>query len=191
MKIFGISGTNGAGKDSLIDLLVAEYGFFAVSATDMLADSLRQKGWPIDREHKSKLSAEWRRQHGMGAIVDEAWQRFLPVKQQYQGFVVGSLRHPGEAERIHELGGKVIWIDADPKVRYERIRTANRGANKAAEDNKTFVEFLAEQEREMHPVGDSATLNMAGVKELADILIMNNANNVQAFQQQAVEDLGL
>lgn len=190
-NIFAFSGTNGAGKDLLADMLGENHGYFVASATDMLAAGLKEKGWPIDREHKAKLSAEWRRQYGMSAVVDRAWEKYLAVKDQYKGFAVGSLRHPGEADRIHELGGKVVWVDADPKVRYERIRASNRGADKAAEDSKTFEEFLADQEREMHPVGDGATLNIAGVKERCDIFIMNNGNELEALKQAAARELGV
>lgn len=191
MNIFGFSGTNGAGKDLVADMLGEDHGYFVASATDMLAAGLKEKGWPIDREHKSKLSAEWRRQYGMSAVVDRAWEAYQLVKDQYKGFAVGSLRHPGEADKIHELGGKMVWIDADPKVRYARITSANRGADRAAEDNKTFEEFLAEQEREMHPVGDGATLNMAGVKAVCDIFIENNGNDIAAFKKEAEKALAI
>lgn len=191
MKVYGIAGTNGAGKDLVADFLRDKYGFFAASATDMLADGLRQKGWPIDRSHKSKLSAEWRRQYGMSAIVDRAWEQYSAVKNQYQGFVVGSLRHPGEVDKIHQLGGQVIWVDADPKVRYNRIRSANRGNNKGSEDDVSFEDFLAQQEREMHPVGDDATLNIAAVKELSDITIMNNGHDIAEFVRNLEDTLSL
>lgn len=189
MKIFGHSGTNGAGKDTIADMLAEKHNFFVASATDMLADGLREKGWPVDREHKAKLSAKWRRQYGMGAVVDKAWEAYQKVKDQYDGFIVGSLRHPGEADRIHELGGHVIWVDADPKVRYQRVTGGPARANKGAEDTVTYEEFLAQQEREMTPVGDEATLNIAGVKEKSDIFLENNGDDIEAFKAQAEKQL--
>lgn len=191
VEVYGISGTNGAGKDELAKVLAEKYGFFVASATDMLAEGLREKGWPIDREHKAKLSAEWRRQYGMSAVVDRAYKAYQPVKDQYKGFAVGSLRHPGEAERIHELGGLVIWLDADEHIRYERVTNAGTRNNKDAEDSVTFEEFVAQQEREMHPIGDSATLNIAGVKELSDITILNDGNNRDEFVNLVGQELGL
>ncbi|MEI7682873.1 MAG: AAA family ATPase [Candidatus Saccharibacteria bacterium] len=190
MKIYGVSGTNGAGKDSIAEMLAERHGFFVASATDLLAAGLREKGWPIDREHKSKLSAEWRRQYGMSAVVDRAWEQYQKVKDQYQGFVVGSLRHPGEGYRIHELGGQVIWVDAEPRTRYDRISAANRGVDKASEDSKTFEEFMADQEREMHHSGDAATLNISDVKAQADILLGNSSNSVETFKDDAEKALG-
>lgn len=191
-KFIGLAGTNGAGKDTVGEMLAERHNFFIASATDTLAEGLREKGWSIDREHKAKLSAEWRRQYGMSAVVDHALELYEPRKNEYGGFAVGSLRHPGEADRIHELGGIVVWVDADPEVRYARITSASRGSDKAVEDKKTYEEFLVEQEREMHHSGDKATLSIADVKARADIFLMNNGDDIEAFKdeaEQALKDL--
>lgn len=173
--IIGIGGTNGAGKDTVARLLVEDYGYLWIDATNMLVAELTHRGWPLDREHKSKLSAEWRREQGMGVVVDKALAAFQAAPAgQYKGLVVGSLRHPGEVDSVHEHQGKVIWIDADPELRYQRITNSDRG--RSAEDNKTFEQFIAEEQREMTPSGDSATLNMAAVREKADITLLNNTS---------------
>lgn len=186
MKIIGLSGTNGSGKDTVGHMLADKYGYLNASATNMLLVGLKERGWPIDREHKAKLSAEWRRERGMGVIVDMAVDMFEAVPGQYKGIVVSSLRHPGEVERVHELGGVVIWTDADPQIRYDRIQAnLHERIDTHHEHEKTFEEFLAEQEREMHPVGDSATLNMAAVKETADIFLDNNGNDISVFRDLA------
>lgn len=193
MKIIGLSGTNGSGKDTVAEMLAERHNFFVASATDMFKDELVHRGWPVDRQHKAKLSTEWRRKEGMGAVVDHGLALYEPVKDQHEGFVVGSLRHPGEADRIHELGGLVVWVDADPKVRYERIQAnlATRGEAKAAEDSKTYEEFLAEQEAEMHHSGDEATLSISGVRDRSDIFLDNNGSDIEAFKDTAEQALGL
>ena len=184
MKLIGLSGTNGSGKDTIGHLLAEKHGWLFADATTMLGDELTKRGLSHERINKAALSAEWRREHGMGVIVDKAVELFN--KGTYRGLIVGSLRHPGEADRVHELGGKMLWVDADPQVRYERITSNNRGR---VEDNKTYEEFLAEEQREMTPVGDAATLNMGAVKERADIVLHNNGNDIQAFQKDAQRTL--
>jgi dephospho-CoA kinase len=178
MKIIGISGTNGSGKDTVAKLLVEKYGFVWGDATTMLGDELTKRGLPHERANKSELSAEWRRESGMGAIVDKAVELFKNTPGA-KGVVVGSLRHPGEVDRVHELGGEVVWIDADPKVRYDRIQKNTRNR---VEDQKTFEEFLAEEQSEMAHSGDSATLNMGAVKESADIFINNDGGVIPVFE---------
>lgn len=191
MKIYGLSGTNGSGKDTVAELLAERYNFMFASATDMLREELEKRGLPVDRKHKAPLSAEWRRQYGMAAIVDRAYEAYKPLADQYNGLIVGSLRHPGEAERIHELGGQVLWVDADPKVRYQRIQKNAHRRQRAAEDLLSYEDFLADEEREMHPEGDHATLNMSAVKDLADIFITNEGNDIKAFQASVEKILGL
>lgn len=186
MIIVGLAGTNGSGKDTIAHLLRDKFNFYFGGATEMLAEELLRRGEPTDRLHKSALSAEWRRQYGMAAIVDRAIEEYQ--KGDYAGIIVGSLRHPGETERVHELGGVQLWVDADPKIRYARITNASR-RGREHEDQKTFEEFLADEEREMTPVGDDATLNMAAVKERADIFINNNGNDIDAFKAEVEQIL--
>jgi hypothetical protein len=126
----------------------------------------------------------------MGVIVQKAYETWQQQASTYNGVVVGSLRHPGEADVLHELGGTMIWLDADPKVRYERISKAVR-AGRGSEDNISFEEFLAQEEREMHPVGDAATLNMSAVKERCDIFLDNGGEDIAAFQMNVEKLLNL
>jgi cytidylate kinase len=49
MKIIGISGTNGSGKDSLGQMLQQNHGWLFVPATDILRDELKKRGKRIER----------------------------------------------------------------------------------------------------------------------------------------------
>ncbi len=185
MNIFGVGGTNGAGKDSIGIMLAERHGYLFVSVSDLLRDEARTRGLPIEREVLRTISAEWRREFGLGVLVDRAVE--LAKKGNYKGVVAIPMRNPGEAQRIHELGGTLIWVDADPKIRYERITSRGR----SAEDKKTFEQFLAEEKIEMQHVGDEATLNMAGVKKISDIFLENNGNDIEAFKDEAEKVLKL
>lgn len=190
MKIIGLSGTNGSGKDTIAIMLAERYGFFNVSATDMFIGELTARSWPLDREHKSKLSSEWRRQFGMGVVVDKALQLFKAEATKYKGMVVGSLRHPGEVNRIKQMGGIVVWVDADPTTRYNRIQKSLLERNQThSEQGKTFDEFMTEEKKEMQQSGDGATLNMGAVKELSDIFLMNNQDDIEIFKATAEASL--
>lgn len=190
-QLIGLSGTNGSGKDTVGLMLAERHGYLFVSVSDLLRDEAKKRELPVIREVLRTISAEWRREFGLGVLVDRAIERWKSFGDKYAGVVACPMRNTGEAQHLKDLGGLLIWVDADPKVRYDRIRSSNRG--RAGEDDKTFEQFLAEQEAEMQrPVGaDDATLNVAGVKGLADIHIENNGNDIEAFKREAERVLGV
>jgi len=168
-------------------MLAERYDYLFVSVSNLLRDELKRRELPIERENLRNLSAEWRRESGLGVLVIKAVELFKQNKEKYKGVVMASLRNPGEADEIHALGGTLIWVDADPKIRYDRIFSRQR----TDEDNKTFEEFLAEEQAEMLHSGDEATLNMSGVKDRADIILENNGNDIEAFKDAVEERLNI
>lgn len=187
MKIIGLSGTNGSGKDTVGQMLAERHNFLFISGSDMLRDEARRRGQEPTREILRTISAEWRRESGsLGVLIDKSIEQYKQVTSGFfGGLVIASLRNPGEAERVHQLGGVVVWADAVQKIRYDRIIANKAERSRAGEDNKTFEEFKAEEAIEMSTSGDRATLNMQGVKELSDIFLENNGSDVVAFKDQA------
>lgn len=180
MKLIGVGGTNGSGKDTLAKVLVDDYKWVFISGSDILREELKKRGMPIERKNLRALSAEWRRQYHHGHLIDEAVKEFNNAHPQAKGLVISSLRNPGEADHVHKLGGTVVWVDADPKLRYGRIYSRQR----SAEDKKTFEEFLAEEREEMdHYEDDDATLSLAGVKARSDFFITNDSDDISAFKR--------
>jgi dephospho-CoA kinase len=166
-------------------MLAERHKYLFLSVTDLLREEARERGWSVDRESLRTISAEWRREQGLGVLVDKAVGYFNDIEDGFTGLVIASLRNPGEADRIHELGGHVIWIDADPRVRYDRIQAHKSERDRAEEDNKTFEEFVVEEAAEMHQSGDDATLDMSAVKEQADLTITNDGTDIEAFKNEA------
>lgn len=124
----------------------------------------------------------------MGILIDKAVDEYRTLNKRYAGLAVSSLRNPGEADELHRLGGRLIWIDADLKVRYQRIESRLRGP----EDHKSYEQFLQEEQIEMHHHGnDDTALNMSAVKAKADIFITNDSNDLEEFKQTARQALGL
>lgn len=192
--IIGLAGTNGSGKDSVGQILASRNGFLFVSVTELLRAELVKRGLEVTRENLRALSAEWRRESGqLGVLVDKAVDEYKKSPGKFKGVAIASLRNPGEADRVHELGGKVVWIDADPRVRYDRVQANAASRQRKGEDNKTFEQFKEEEATEMNkPVGgDDATLNMAAVKDKSDIRIINDGNDLGRLQAMVEEALGL
>ena len=138
-EIIGISGTNGAGKDTLAALRHEKEGAEHVSFSDILRRELVARGTPLERENLMNLSRQWRDESGdCGVLATRTFQRYLgdkAVTSTLSGLSIVSVRHPDEARRIKEANGKIFWIDADPKLRYERIQSGGRNR---IDDRKSF-----------------------------------------------------
>lgn len=173
MTLIGISGTNGAGKDTVGHILDERFGYVFKSVTDALREEAKRRGLEPARENLREVSADWRREFGLAVLVDKTIEQEREAVKGRTGLVIASLRNPAEADRVHELGGIVLWIDADPRIRYDRVQANAASRDRAAEDNKTFEQFLAEEEAEMHRNGDAATLDMSAVRDRADKIVMN------------------
>jgi dephospho-CoA kinase len=191
LKVIGLSGTNGSGKDTVGHMLAERHKYLFISVTELLRDEVRRRGLPIVRENLRMVSAEWRREFGLGVLVDRAVDAYKQQADKYAGVVMASLRNPGESTRLHELGGILVWVDADPQVRYQRVRGAGRGRD--GEDDKTFEQFLAEEQAEMHKPadGDDASLDISAVKEAVDVTLVNNGSDIETLKTDAEQALGL
>ena len=186
MKLLGISGTNGSGKDLVGHILSSQHNYMFISVSDLLRDECRARGLLVERENLHSISAEWRRVGGLGVLIDKAVASYNASAGSYDGLAVSSLRNPGEVDRVHELGGKVVWVDADQRIRYDRIQAANRG--RGGEDNKTFEQFQAEEAAEMSTSGDSAKLDMSAVRQKVDSTLVNE-NSLEALEQDISQNL--
>ncbi len=187
MILYGIAGSNGSGKDSLAEFMVNKHGFLYVSSSDLLRAEADKRGLSIERKNLRTISAEWRREAGLGVLVEKAVEFYNTQPEgTYKGLITGSLRNPAEADSIHVHGGTMIWTDADPRIRFERLKTRAR-----ADDPATFEEFQAGEEAEMKHSGDAATLSVADVKTRCDIFIDNSGADIAEFEALIVEKLGL
>lgn len=184
IKIIGLSGTNGAGKDVVGHILALKHNFLFVSVSDLLREEAKRREISSGRENLRMISAEWRRKYGYGVLMDQAYNLYKELESKYSGLAVASLRNSHEADRIHELGGVVVWVDASPETRYARIQKNIESRGRSDEDMKTFEEFLVDEEMEMNtpPGGDEANLNMSGVKARSDILLLNDGSDLTEFE---------
>lgn len=192
-QYIGLSGTNGSGKDTIANILSSHFGYLFISISDELRDEAKRRQLSEERVNLRAISAEWRRQFGLSVLVDKAVAAYQASSKQYAGLVMSALRNPGEADRIHELNGTVIWVDADPKVRYERIQASQERADRIS-DQKTFSQFLEEEAAEMDEAErkkDEAALSLQTVKDKADIFITNDFADLSELTDYLTKTLGL
>ncbi len=194
-KLIGISGTNGSGKDTIGNILTNNYGFWFCSLSDILREELKNMGLSSSRENMRELSTNWRREFGVSILVDKAQAEFTQQEANYIGLAMASIRNPGEADAIHQAGGLMLWVDADPIIRYQRVknRSEKGGLNSRVDDLLTFDQFINEEAAEMnHPkITDRMTLSMSKVKSKCDIFIQNNGQDLTELTKLIGQRLNL
>lgn len=187
-KIIGIAGTNGAGKDTLGELLAERCRYKFVSVSDILREELTKQGVAHEREHLGNLSTQWAREHGPGVLSTKTIEAYIAEEKAegYKGLAVGSIRRPAEAKIIRDEGGIVLWVDADRQTRYERLQS---GVRNRATDILSYEDWILEEEREMNPTtNDPTVLNMSATKAACDREVSNNFNTQEEYRDYLIKE---
>lgn len=174
MIIIGITGTIGAGKGTVVKHLETK-GFVHYSARDFIVREIERRGLPVNRDTMVLVANDLRAAHSPSYIIAALYDEAL---KNGKNAVIESIRTEGEVRALRQKDHfYLLAIDADPKVRYERI--VLRGS---ATDRISFDEFLSDEAREMH-AADPNKQDLARCIELADHRIMNNGT-VEALRDE-------
>lgn len=168
--LIGIGGTNASGKDTLAEYLASKHGYLFVSTGDMVRQAAMQRYGNILRPTQTSVGNELRAEGGAGVLVNLCIEHFKKSGNKV-GLLAASIRTRGEIDEIKNQGGILLFVDADPKVRYERLKTRQR-----ADDFITFEKFQAEQQAEWHQSDNPAEFSIKTVKQAADFAFTNNGD---------------
>jgi dephospho-CoA kinase len=166
--IIGIAGTLGAGKGTVVEYLAEKKGFkhYAVSDTFLKNEALK-RGLEPDRKARQSIANEYRSK-GPTKLQEAVYKMAKDDIKSGEKVIIEPQHTVGEVDYIKSIGGKVISIDADLHVRYERIH--KRGGPK---DQVTFEEFSEIQKQEMNSE-DPNRNNLGAAIATADYHLTNN-----------------
>ncbi len=178
MITIGITGTLGAGKGTIVEYLVKEKGFFHYSVREFLREELERRKIPVNRDTLTAIANSLRAKHGASYLVE---QLFFKAQTDNNNCIIESIRTPGEIEALRKHDNfYLLAVDADPRLRYKRIRSRN-----SETDQVSFHKFINNEEREMH-TSDPNKQNLAACIHRADYVIVNNGG--LANLHQSIED---
>lgn len=182
--ILGVTGTDGAGKGTVVALLVSKHGYTHYSSREFIVAEIERQGLPVTRNQMRLIANEMRAQYGNDFVVRQAFER--AQEEGKSSVVIESVRTIAEAEYLKAHGGLLLSVDADPEVRYARVQK-----RRSASDQVTYEQFLAHEELEKNDP-DAHGMQKAKVMEMADYTI-SNGGTIEALEEavrKALQELG-
>ena len=142
MTIIGITGTLGAGKGTVVDYLETK-GFLHYSSRSVITEEIEWRGLAVIRDTMTHVANDLRAAHSPSYIAEKLYDQAAAAGKNA---VIESLRTEGEIAALRAKGNFLLLaVDADPKLRYERIV-----ARASETDQISYEKFLADEAREMH-----------------------------------------
>lgn len=163
--IIGLTGKYAAGKGTVAEVLI-ERGFRYHSLSDIIREELAASGQIESREALLAMGNALRRDGGPGVLAERLLGRLRDGDH-----IVDSIRNPAEVIALRTLAGfTLIAVDADPRVRFERLK------GRARIGDPTEWEAFAALEAKETQSADPRAQQVAATLAMADRVIMNDGD---------------
>lgn len=134
MKNLGVLGPMGGGKGSAAKYIAEKYGYKVITMGNIVRALARKDGVRPTRLHLEKIQRKYRQKYGDDFIIKETIRK---AESSSKPVILDGVRSSIDARIAKkELGIKIILIDADPEIRFERLKRRRR-----ADFPRTFEEF--------------------------------------------------
>lgn len=169
--IIGVVGKIAAGKTTVAKFF-EEKGFCRVSCSDPLIDMLTHNvsdySWVPELPEKAEPTRD--RLIEFGKYLKDRYGGDILIrlavdkKRNCENIVIDGVRSREEIETIKKLGGKVIYVEARPEIRFERLMKRKASKDK---EIKSFEDFKKMDDAE------ESLYHTSKLKDLADYVIVN------------------
>ena len=179
MRVIGLTGTIGAGKEIVREILEKKFNVTSVRLSDLLeTNALKKNKVRITRSIQQNLGDELRQKYGNHVLAKIAVD-FMKKTSELK--IIDGIRNPGEVDFLKKQFGdefKLIAIDASQQIRFERVVKRNRDV-----DPKTMEEFIKVDERDQGKEQPEYGQQVKKCIEMADIVIQNDGT-LEEFQKK-------
>ena len=142
--IIGLVGSLASGKETTKKYLAEKYNAKDCRFSSILRDVLTRVDVSNSRENLQKLSTVLRANFGENLLAKAI--AMDASKLEADVVVIDGVRRFTDIEHLNELPNFIlVKIDADPKIRYERMKLRNENAG---DDKKTLEQFLEDHNAE-------------------------------------------
>jgi dephospho-CoA kinase len=167
MKIIGVIGLNGSGKDEVINYLNKKHRTPLISVGDIIREIAAREGVEPTRDNLDEITRRYFKLHGQGYFLKQVVENIH--RNNWQTLGISGIRSPEDIAILKEAFKKDfvlihVYI-TDPRVRYDRV--TKRGSKR---DQMTCEAFLKQDEVSRQ------LFNIQEAIKLADYSIPNDGN---------------
>jgi dephospho-CoA kinase len=165
-KFIGVVGETGSGKNIFCKKIKDSFDSVSVISSSLVLREALQvfiPGSEITKEDLQWMALVLFKRFGKN-FLSQAIKRRM-IKSRGNIIVFDGMRMPADYKMIKEIGGKTIYITAEPKTRWKRIQ--NRGEKK--DDKSSYKEFLRREKA-------TTEIFIPKIGKKADFVIKNNGS---------------
>ena len=187
--IIGITGTLGAGKGAVVDYLTSHpRNFLHFSVRSYLTEIIVERDMPVNRDSMVTVANELRAANSPSYLAEQLLEKAVGALSQENnsseqslpsGAIIESIRTIGEVEALKSSGHSFVLlaVDADPKLRYERVVL-----RKSATDQVSFEKFVTDEAREMNNA-EPHKQNLKECIQRSDYILKNDGTLEELHEQ--------
>ncbi len=132
VKVIGVIGLNGSGKDEVVNYLNQRYGVPLISVGDIVREIAGREGVEPTRDNLDEITRRYFAKYGKGYFLKLIVAKIRQNKWDCTG--ISGIRSPEDVSNLKEAFNKdfilVHVYVTDPRVRFERMR--GRGSKRDA-----------------------------------------------------------
>ena len=174
MKIIGVVGSIGSGKDEVLRYLRDRYGVPYLSTGDIVRKMAGEEGVEGTRENLEAISRRCFQDMGKGCFVRMAGEEI--VRQGWKVAGISGVRTPDDVEYLRKTFGKdfvLVRVDIkDPLLRFDRIWKRHE-----ERDPLTYEAFQSQDRKE------EETFNISRAVAMADCAV-DNSGSLEAMHTE-------
>lgn len=174
MRVIGLVGPIGAGKDVVSSYLQKSHGYKAVIMGDIVREIAAKHDMRPTRDNLHALQKRYTDKYGKGYFAEQTAKRVLRQWQVTGDLsleiraVINGIRRLEDASVPKKKFGKdmiLLFIDSDKEKRFERLRS-----RKNERDPRTLEEF------EQQEAAETRLFSIEALRAYADDVIVNNGS---------------
>lgn len=170
-KIIALVGETGSGKDTFCDYFKKNFkNVFIFRFSDVLTEILKNFFDEIKKEDQQWLAQTLRQRFGNNVLGKFIKRKIEKIKNGI--IILNGVRMKEEYDMIKKLGGKIVYITAPSKLRWQRIQKRKE----KEDDNISYKKFLKLEKAK-------SEVFISQIGKIADYKIENSGSKKDFYNQ--------